>query len=202
MLKRVMTISLFFLLSACVTVNITFPPAAAQKAADKIIDQVWSQDKIPEDTAGGESDAEPDEASEEATSTEESSSVLDWLVRPAQASPDFNISTPAIKAIKDRMAKRHKSLEVHYDSGAIGLTNDAFITLRDANGVPLRLRNKVKGWVKDENGDRDNLYAEIANANGHPEWKGQIQDTFAARWIKKAKKGWWYQNDKAQWVQK
>lgn len=28
-------------LSACVTVNIYFPAAAAEKAADKIIDDVW-----------------------------------------------------------------------------------------------------------------------------------------------------------------
>lgn len=29
------------LLSACVTINIYFPAAAAEKAADKIIDEVW-----------------------------------------------------------------------------------------------------------------------------------------------------------------
>ena len=28
-------------LTACVTINISFPPAAAEKAADKIIDEVW-----------------------------------------------------------------------------------------------------------------------------------------------------------------
>lgn len=28
-------------LSACVTINIYFPAAAAEKAADKIIDEVW-----------------------------------------------------------------------------------------------------------------------------------------------------------------
>ena len=34
-------------LSACVTINIYFPAAAAEKAADKIIDEVWQtqQDK-------------------------------------------------------------------------------------------------------------------------------------------------------------
>jgi len=34
-------------LSACVTINIYFPAAAAEKAADKIIDEVWKtqQDK-------------------------------------------------------------------------------------------------------------------------------------------------------------
>lgn len=29
------------LLSSCVTINIYFPAAAAEKAADKIIDEVW-----------------------------------------------------------------------------------------------------------------------------------------------------------------
>jgi hypothetical protein len=43
-------------LSACVTINIYFPAAAAEKAADKIIDEVWqmqgkpSADKQPSDT--------------------------------------------------------------------------------------------------------------------------------------------------------
>jgi uncharacterized protein len=43
-------------LSACVTINIYFPAAAAEKAADKIIDEVWqmqgkpSEDKQPIDS--------------------------------------------------------------------------------------------------------------------------------------------------------
>jgi hypothetical protein len=32
-------------LSACVTINIYFPAAAAEKAADKIIDEVWQTQK-------------------------------------------------------------------------------------------------------------------------------------------------------------
>ena len=34
-----------FALSACVTVNIYFPAAAAEKAADKIIEEVWQNQK-------------------------------------------------------------------------------------------------------------------------------------------------------------
>lgn len=33
------------LLCGCVTINIYFPAAAAEKAADKIIDEVWRTDK-------------------------------------------------------------------------------------------------------------------------------------------------------------
>jgi predicted aminopeptidase len=32
-------------LSACVTINVYFPAAAAEKAADKIIEDVWGGDK-------------------------------------------------------------------------------------------------------------------------------------------------------------
>ena len=31
------------LLAGCVTINIYFPAAAAEKAADRIIDEVWAQ---------------------------------------------------------------------------------------------------------------------------------------------------------------
>ncbi|HSO05954.1 MAG TPA: hypothetical protein VLW45_01850 [Pelomicrobium sp.] len=35
------------LLAGCVTINIYFPAAAAEKAADKIIDQVWQLQSPP-----------------------------------------------------------------------------------------------------------------------------------------------------------
>ncbi len=41
MKKWLIGLSLASLLPACVTINIYFPAAAAEKAADKIIDEVW-----------------------------------------------------------------------------------------------------------------------------------------------------------------
>ena len=40
-MKNILCVLLAFLLSACVTINIYFPAAAAEKAADKIIGEVW-----------------------------------------------------------------------------------------------------------------------------------------------------------------
>lgn len=45
------------LVAGCVTINIYFPAAAAQKAADKIIDDVW-QLKQP-GTTGGTNEQQP-----------------------------------------------------------------------------------------------------------------------------------------------
>ena len=57
-----------FALSACVTINIYFPAAAAEKAADKIIDEVWQTQK--DDKAARKSNenrtAAPDTGKEEA----------------------------------------------------------------------------------------------------------------------------------------
>ena len=38
-------------LSACVTINIYFPAAAAEKAADKIIEEVWQSQKADQPAA-------------------------------------------------------------------------------------------------------------------------------------------------------
>lgn len=81
------------------------------------------------------------------------------------------------------------------------MTADGRITLRDQKLVPLKDRNAVKGLVSKENGDRDALYAEIARANGHPEWESEIRQTFARRWVANARSGWYYM-DGGSWKQK
>jgi hypothetical protein len=54
-----LTIAAFIIfISACVTINIYFPAAAAEKAADKIIDDVW-QLKPGQSTPDGASPAKP-----------------------------------------------------------------------------------------------------------------------------------------------
>lgn len=59
MTNRLLALSMAFMLAACVTINIYFPAAAAEKAADKIIDEVW-QLKDGE-TANGATGAPPAE---------------------------------------------------------------------------------------------------------------------------------------------
>jgi len=111
----------------------------------------------------------------------------------ANSAPDLDINTPALNALKASMQGRHGQLSPHYNSGAIGLTNDGMIAVRDATAVPLKDRQSINGLVAAENADRAALYKEIANANKHPEWEGGIRDSFAGRWIDKAQSGWWYQ---------
>lgn len=119
----------------------------------------------------------------------------------ALAAADLEVNTPAITAIKNSMQARHGQLAGFYASGAIGLTKDGLIAVKDATAVPLKDRGALNGLVSAENADRNNLYKEIATANGHPEWQGEIQSTFAGRWIDKAQSGWFYQSA-GGWVKK
>lgn len=107
----------------------------------------------------------------------------------------FDINTPGVDAIKQIMQERHALLAGYYTSGAIGMTSDGMIGLRDVSAVPPAERYTVYALIAVENQNRNALYAEIAQANGHPEWEGKIRDTFAKRWIYNAKRGWWIQDD-------
>lgn len=119
----------------------------------------------------------------------------------ALAAADLEINTPAIKAIRDSMRANHQNLKPHYESGAVGLTRDGGVAVRDASLVPLAQRQSLNSMVAAQNKERTALYKEIANANGHPEWEAEIRSTFAQRWISKAKPGWWVQ-DASGWVKK
>ncbi|MFZ5512864.1 MAG: YdbL family protein [Pseudomonadota bacterium] len=120
----------------------------------------------------------------------------------ARAQGNLEIDTPAIAALKNAMQQRHSQLAPHYASGAVGLTQDGRIAVRDANAIALAQRQQVAALVAAENSDRAALYREIARANGHPEWEADVRATFAQRWIDKAQPGWWVQNARGEWVRK
>jgi uncharacterized protein YdbL (DUF1318 family) len=176
--------------SACVTINVYFPAAAAEQAADKIIEEVWGDDvdkPTTEQSSGAGSFADG--------ALRISRLIIDWLIPPAHAqTANLDVSSPAIGKIEASMKARHAQLLPYYNSGAIGLTADGLVAVRDAKSIPLSARKSVNQLVADDNRDRSALYREIAAANGHPEWQAQIQATFARRWIELAQSGWHYQS--------
>ncbi len=186
-------------LAACVTINVYFPAAAAEKAADRIIEDIWGPGKAAEPA--------PNEQSSLGVRGGELMLValrgtLDFVVPAAQAQADIDVSSPAIRTLTSSMKARAADLEQFFVSGAIGLTTDGLVELRDVNSVPLADRNRARKLVADENADRNALYAEIANANGHPEWESDIRGTFAQRWIANARAGWYYKKGSGDWARK
>lgn len=191
--------ALCLLLSACVTINVYFPAAAAEKAADRIIEDVWGSDA---QKSNANKRTQLHERAPERVLLAAAAGVLDLLIPAAHAQADLNVATPVVKQLTQSMEARHAQLKKYYDSGAIGLTRDGLVEVRDQNLIPLPERNSARKLIADENADRANLYREIASANGHPEWETDIRKTFAERWIERASAGWYVQDANGAWKQK
>jgi uncharacterized protein YdbL (DUF1318 family) len=184
------------LLTACVTINIYFPAAAAEKAADEIIKDI--QNVAPQK-------AEPKPKASlsdwQVTVYQMIDTAINVVVSPAQADEaNLAIDSAEIRQLRAAMESRFASLQPLYAAGFIGIQADGLLAVRDIESVPLKDRNQVNKLVAAENADRQSLYQAIADANGHPDWAVQIKSTFAGRWVSNAQAGWWYQSS-GSWKQ-
>jgi uncharacterized protein YdbL (DUF1318 family) len=126
-----------------------------------------------------------------------------FLPGEAYAQVNINVSTPAIRAVKDAMKGRYGQLKTFYDKGAVGENANGLLDLRDAGALSLPERGQVGGLVQQENNDRQTLYGEIATANKlGSEAIPQIQKIFANSWRDQSQPGWWVQNNGGAWERK
>ncbi|WP_154223324.1 YdbL family protein [Marinicella rhabdoformis] len=189
----------FVFVAACVTINVYFPAAEVESAAEKVV----------KDILGDENEAP---ASDEQGSLMPDMLMIVTAVNPinwfigtahAQAEADIDVSSPAINALTARIKGRYESsLKSFLDNQTIGFTNQGFVEVVDDASLGLKDRQVAKKLVADENRDRQALYREVAVANDHPEWEDKIQKAFVKQWTAQAKKGWKYQNQDGQWVVK
>jgi hypothetical protein len=185
------------LLTACVTINIYFPAAAAEKAADDIIKDI--QKNTPQQTQPKPKASLPDW---QVNVYQVLDAAINAVISPALADEaDLAIDSAEIRQLRAAMESRFASLQPLYVAGFIGIKTDGLLAVRDIDSVPLKDRNQVNKLIAAENADRQSLYQAIANANGHPEWAAQIKSTFAGRWLSNAQAGWWYQSS-GSWKQK
>lgn len=211
-LRRIARISKLALASvvigACVTINVNFPAAETEKAADQIIDTVTGTMGAAQ---GGKSTAPPLAPPITQSAYKAPGLLLAavgnalYALIPAAQAQDANldISTPEIRAITASMQSRFGQLQKFFDSGALGMTQNGLIQVRDAGSVALPDRGTLNRLVSEDNADREALYTEIAKANGHPEWAADIRKTFSRRWVERgARPGWYYQNASGAWTQK
>lgn len=186
------------LLSACLTINVYFPAAETREAAREFVENVIGEE-------GG--NAAPPMVDPQATAPAAKGigeRMLGFFIGSAHAqSADVNIRTPAIVAIQNRMSERFRTqLQAHFDSGALGLSNDGLVVVRNAGAIPLNARVAVNQAVADDNRDRNAVYREIAVANGQPGWEPRIREIFAQQWVQSARSGWQYQDAAGNWQRK
>jgi len=175
---------------ACVTVNIYFPAAKVEKAAEKIVDEVYQDKGAQEKKPGDSSSLEM---------------FLAWL-GPREAWAGANaatVSNAAIRALKNQIAQRHGQLAPYYQEGAIGIMKNGLLAVRNVKGLPMAQVANLRRLVSADNAARGRPYQEIARAmNLKGGQVGEIQKIFAKVWRDKAAPGWFIQEDNGAWRRK
>lgn len=177
-------------LAACITVNIYFPAPEVRRAAEQIVEETWG-----------------DTGDKTGSNDKQGSSLLDRLPALGAATAhaqevDINVSTAAIRALKESMRARAEQLKPQLAAGRVGIASDGMLVVRGLEGVPLGEQANIRRLVEAENRDRRSLYGEIAKANNFGEERvPEIQRIFAEVWIDKAEKGWPIQKD-GVWTKK
>ncbi len=178
---------------ACVTVNVYFPAAEVQSAADEIVGEIHG-----------------DQSSSPTSGDVPHESMLRRMLlniplfeRQAYAEANIKVTTPNIRALRQSMKKRFASIKPLYVDGVVGEGNDGLLSVRSLDGLSLKDKAGVKKLVKAENEDRKGLYREIADANDlSPESASRISKLFANSWRNNSKDGWWVQKDAGEWIKK
>ena len=215
--RSVLVLGLLMALSACVTVNIYFPAAAAQKLADQVVGEVYKAaakgalqapvaPAVSAPTAPARSAAPATDSLSMASPYHAANYLLAMgfsaISGTAEAAANLDASSPGVQSARAQLEAIAAQMRPYFVSGAVGFTANGLVAIHDAAAVPLQQRAALNGLVNSNNSALSNLYQQIADANGHPEWEGQIQQTFAQAWINKAPAGYWYQSPSGQWQKK
>ena len=188
------SVVLLLILNACVTVNIYFPAAAVQRAADEIVKETW-----------GGSNGTPERVQPQSLLPFAPRRTLSLsLTREAFAQEaDINVSNPAIRGLRDSIKHRSGAIKPYMDKGSAGINQGGLLVVRSSEGLNLKERAEVQQLIEAENRDREALYVEIAKANNiPPDAVPKIKGIFANSWIDQAQTGWWIQDSQGNWKRK
>jgi len=206
------------LLAACaiITVNVYFPEKAAKEAYKSLDDMLLKNeaDKLP---GGSQQPGEEQKLPETKPQSNlfkalPSFSFID-VAHAAESEADALAvelaGMPEVNKAYEEMSQRLPRLTTLFDSGAIGLTNQGLVSVRDK----AKVNASDEGLVAAENKNRKTVISSMAKAiikmakqNETKAAMDQVMGKAAASYadIKRdaAKPGWWIQLQNSRWVQK
>ncbi|WP_432735051.1 DUF1318 domain-containing protein [Maridesulfovibrio sp. FT414] len=199
MLKKSARIMAFLsLLSfvACVTVNIYFPAAKVEKAAEDIVEDVYGTPPTKEKGKDEQSALE----------------ILVAFASPASAHAgpvtesdieSLNQSNSAIRGLKKTISDDHQQLVPYYNAGNIGINKEGFLEIINTDGLNLKDTALLRRLVSQDNNTREQLYEEVAASMNIPGSEiDKVKTIFAEVWQKRAPAGWFIQSANGSWKKK
>ena len=206
------------LLAACaiITVNVYFPEKAA-KEAYKSLDDMLLKNEAGKPPAGSQQPGEEQKRPETKPQSNLFKALpafsLTAVAHAAESEADALAvelaGMPEVNKAYEEMSQRLPRLTTLFDSGAIGLTNQGLVSVRDK----AKVNASDEGLVAAENKNRKTVISSMAKAiikmakqNETKAAMDQVMGKAAASYadIKRdaAKAGWWMQLQNSRWVQK
>ncbi|ACS81180.1 DUF1318 domain-containing protein [Maridesulfovibrio salexigens] len=195
MLKKTAQVLTFIsLLSfvACVTVNIYFPAAKVERAAEDIVEDVYGTNP--------KQDNKDDQSALESFLALLTPQAAHAQVSKAEIDKKSNA---AIRGLKQSIAADHKKLVPYYNSGNIGITKDGYLKIISKDGLNIKQTADLRRIVSQDNDTRDQLYSEVAASMNIPGSElAKVKAIFAQEWQERAPSGWFIQNANGKWMRK
>jgi hypothetical protein len=210
------------LLAACaiITVNVYFPEKAVKEAYKSLDDLLLNNavEKQPEvdKQPGGEPTPAPAPAPDKPQGRLFDRLPSFSLVDVARAAENYAdelavelASMPEVLKAYDEMNRRLPRLTALFDSGAVGLTSQGLIAVRDKS----KTAPQDEGLISAENQSRKTVVSSMAKAilkitkvaESKPaldQVLGKAAATYAETKRDAARPGWWYQLPNGRWLQK
>ncbi|WP_319764557.1 DUF1318 domain-containing protein [Maridesulfovibrio sp.] len=195
--KTAQVLTLLSLLSfvACVTVNIYFPAAKVERAAEDIVEDVYGTD-----------------INQKNTDDQSALEIFIALVTPQEAHAQsvsksdiesLNKSNSAIRGLKKSIAADHKKLIPFYNAGNIGINKEGYIQIINKDGLNIKQTANLRRLISQDNNTREQLYTEVAASMNIPGSEiGKVKAIFAEKWQQGAPSGWFIQTANGNWKQK
>ncbi|MGE4231920.1 MAG: DUF1318 domain-containing protein [Bacteriovoracia bacterium] len=171
--------------------NVNFPESAVQRAADDFVRDIYTNPP---------SDSKPDTKEEVKPENQDQGFFQVILLNQAFAQ---QVRTDSVKAkkIKARMHARVPQIVKFKKDGLLGETLDGNLVLKDPRKAGTKLKS-VRALVDEENTDRDQLYAEVAEVNSITDRnQARIRKIFASAFRKNSPAGTWIQQEDESWIQ-
>lgn len=171
-------VAVLLLVTGCVTVNVYFPAAKVERAAEEIVREVYGQE-----------DQKPDKKKD---SSSLMNRILAWMgPSEAHAADAITVSNAAIRGLKNKIAQHHQQLLPFYNGNKVGIRPDGLLAIRTTQGLSVPQAAALKRLVAADNAARNRLYAEVAAAlNLSPNQVSQVARIFARHWRGRAQPGW------------
>ena len=159
-------------LAACVTINIYFPAERVESIAADIVKDVRG---LPDDS----------EKQKNKSSSFRGVMVADLFLPKAYAAEKTQVSSPAIRTIKQRMTDRNASLEPFYAQDVLNESANGYLEIKEPNNLSIKDKRDVKVLVDAENKDRKALYEAVAaELDIDKSQIGKVAEIFAKEWAK------------------